>query len=70
MVVPINIEKLKVDDVILTYDPILLIWIKCKIAQIEKYLITLECLEGTLKGIPWYVFPEILKDPDLYRQVG
>ncbi|GAH56169.1 unnamed protein product [marine sediment metagenome] len=66
---PINTEKLKVDDMILTYDPTLLIWIKCKIVQIEKYLITLEALEGTLKGIPWYVFPETLKDPDYYRTV-
>jgi hypothetical protein len=66
----IDIKKLKPGDTILTFDSNLRIWIKCKIIRIEKYMITLEDLEGTLKGILWYVFPERLKNPDYYKQAG
>ncbi|GAH71116.1 unnamed protein product, partial [marine sediment metagenome] len=33
----ITVENLKAGDTILTFDPNLFTWIKCKIVQIEKY---------------------------------
>ena len=63
----INVEKLKPGDRIFAFDFNLCIWMKCKIIQIEKYLITLEDIEGSLKGIPWYETLEAFKNPDYYR---
>ncbi len=48
----INTEKLKPGDKILAFDANLRKWFKCKIIQVEKYLITLKDIEGSLKGIP------------------
>ncbi|MBA7535417.1 hypothetical protein ES705_27672 [subsurface metagenome] len=66
----INIETLKTDDIITAFDANLRKWCKCKIILVEKYLITLKDIEGTLKGIPWYETIERLKDPDYYRMAG
>ena len=64
----IDIEKLKVGDQIFVFDVNLLTWTKCKIVRITKFLITLEDLEGPLKGLMFYETPETLKNPDHYRQ--
>lgn len=66
----VNTENLEPGDQILAFDLNLLIWIKCRVNQIEKYLITLEDIEGSLKGIPWYETIDRLKNPDHYRQAG
>ncbi|MBA7682252.1 hypothetical protein ES703_90601 [subsurface metagenome] len=66
----IDIEKLKIGDQIFAFDFNLLTWSKCEVTLIEKYLITLEDVEGTLKGIPWYETINRLKDPDYYRPAG
>lgn len=65
----INIESLKTGNEIMTYDANLRKWIKCKIIQVEKYLVTLEDIEGFLKGVKWYETIDRLKDPDYYRSV-
>lgn len=67
---PINIETLKTGDIITAFDANLRKWCKCKIIQVEKYLITLKDIEGSLKGIPWYETIVKIKDPDHYRQAG
>ncbi len=66
----INIEKIKPGDTILAYNAELQKWYECKIIQVEKYLITLEDVEGSLSGIPWYETVDRLKDFDYYRQAG
>lgn len=37
----INIGELKLDDQILAFDANLLIWMKCRVDQIDKYLVNL-----------------------------
>ncbi len=46
----INTEKLKAGDKMMWYDSNQLKWIKCKVNQIEKYMVILEDIEGSLKG--------------------
>lgn len=65
----INIEKLKTGDKIMWFDLYQLKWIKCKVNQIEKYLVTLEDIEGILKGFIFYETLEALKDLRYYRSV-
>lgn len=69
----INVENLKAGDLILVYDSGLcklspMEWIKCRVDQIDKYLVTLEYMEGNLKGIIFYEKIEVLRNPDYYRQ--
>ncbi|GAI36786.1 unnamed protein product [marine sediment metagenome] len=66
----ITIEKLKPGDQIFAFDWSLQKWIKCKVNQIEKYVITLENIEGNLKGFVFYEMPETLTNPDYYKQAG
>ncbi len=64
----VDVEKLKSGDIILTFNPNLLIWVKCKIIRIEKYRIILEYIKGSMKGIPWYENISKIRNPDYYRQ--
>ncbi|MQY79384.1 MAG: hypothetical protein GH151_09365 [Bacteroidetes bacterium] len=59
--------NLKVGDIILAYNPESFGWIKCKVNRIRKSLITLEYIEGSLKGIIRYEIIGRLKNPDYYR---
>jgi hypothetical protein len=66
----INIETLKPGDIITAFDASLQKWYKCKIIQVEKYVITLENIEGNLKDFLFYETIEGLRDPDYYRPAG
>ena len=65
----INTERLEPGDKILAFDSNLCKWFKCKIIQVEKYLVTLKDVEGSLKGIRWFETIERLKNPNYYRSV-
>ncbi len=64
------ITTLKTGDLILAFDWSLQKWTKCRVNKIEKYLVTLEDIEGRLKGFVFYETPEALKDPYKYRMAG
>ncbi len=66
----IDIKKLKPGDIILNFDSNLRIWIKCEIIRIGKYLVTLEDLGESLKGVVFYETIDRLKNPDYYKQAG
>ncbi|MBA7537718.1 hypothetical protein ES705_29987 [subsurface metagenome] len=66
----IIIEKLKVGDIILAYDSEFFKWMKCRVNQVEKYLVTLEYIEGNLKDFLFYENIKGLKNSDYYRMAG
>lgn len=66
----VDVEKLKSGDFLLAFDFSLLECFKCKVNKIKKSIVTLEYLDGGLKGFVFYETLENLKNPDYYKQVG
>ncbi|MBA7524368.1 hypothetical protein ES705_16506 [subsurface metagenome] len=71
----IDVEKLKTGDFVLAFDSGLcelspMEWFKCKVNKIEKHTVTLEYLEGDLKGFVFYEILGNLKNPGCYKQAG
>jgi hypothetical protein len=71
----IDVEKLKTGDFLLAFDSGLcklnpMEWFKCKVNKIEKCTVTLEYLDGSLKGFVFYEILGNLKNPDYYKQAG
>ncbi|MBA7522854.1 hypothetical protein ES705_14974 [subsurface metagenome] len=64
------IITLKAGDIILAYDFEYFRWITCKVNRTEKSLITLEYIEGNLKGSTWYENIAKIRNPDYYRMAG